>query len=50
MDLVLDTQIRDFVLIPLVFIMFLVSLIRYYISVWMGSTGKSNFIKFVTAY
>lgn len=50
MDLVLDTQIRDFVLIPLVLIMFFIALFRHYVSVWMSTVPKKNWKKFTTAY
>lgn len=50
MDLVLDTQIRDFVLIPLVLIMFFIALFRHYVSVMMTSAPKNNWKKFSTGY
>lgn len=50
MDLVLDTQIRDFVLIPLVGIMFFIALFRHYVGVWMSNPPKKNWKKFLTAY
>jgi hypothetical protein len=50
MDLVLDTQIRDFVLMPLVLIMLFIALFRHYVSSWMSTTPKTNWKKFITAY
>jgi hypothetical protein len=41
-DLVLDPQIRDFVLIPIVIIMFLISLFRHYVSILINTERKPD--------
>jgi hypothetical protein len=44
-ELVLDPQIRDFVLLPIIVLMFLVSLLRHYITVAIGNPEKKAELK-----
>jgi hypothetical protein len=39
-ELVLDPQIRDYVLLPIVLIMFFISLFRHYVSILISSEKK----------
>jgi len=50
-DLVLDPLIRDFVLLPIVALMLLVSILRHYLTVVIGnSEKKSTLPKLMPAY
>lgn len=48
--LYIDPRIRDYVFIPLVFLMFLVALLRFYITKLMISTDNPNLKKASISY
>lgn len=49
-DLVLDHRIRDWVFIPIVFVMFMVSIFRYYLNVYLNNKKTKDKVKSKNEY
>lgn len=49
MDIIIDHRIRDWVFIPLIFVMFMVSVFRFYLTQWMDNKKTADHVTSKTA-
>ena len=45
MEIIIDNQIRDWVFLPLIFVMFMVGIFRYYLSLYMNNYKVADVVK-----